>query len=247
MGATSGNVTDQVVDLRVWRVAGAANIARAFGHMAGDRRGLRRQQGLTFNKLLGTGSGRTFTMRDADVHHWALLTVFTGLAPAVAFEKLEDPRHVAAHCGRNPSGAHASIEHPRPLVRSRNRSTPKPPARWDGPVAALTRARIRPSKFATFWSSVPPVALDLNSRPGLLASMGIGEAPVGLQGTFSVWASGKALTAFAQRGAAHRQVIAETHRRQWYGEELFARFALLHATGTLQGQPLAIPTPARER
>ena len=246
MGAFTGNVTDQVVDLRVWRVAGAANIARAFGHMAGDRRGLRRQQGLTFNKLLGTGSGRTFTMRDADVHHWALLTVFTGLAPAVAFENsriLDTWQRIAAETLR---------------VRMRPLSTrgrwsgqepfdPGTPARWDGPVAALTRARIRPSKFATFWSSVPPVALDLNSRPGLLASMGIGEAPVGLQGTFSVWASGKALTAFAQRGAAHRQVIAETHRRQWYGEELFARFAVLDATGTLQGEPLAIPTPARER
>ena len=41
--------------------------------------------------------------------------------------------------------------------------------------------------WRTFWASVPPVADALDDSPGLMLRVGIGEAPVGLQGTFSVW------------------------------------------------------------
>jgi hypothetical protein len=79
---------------------------------------------------------------------------------------------------------------------------------------------------------VPPVAAAVQEAPGLRWSLGIGEAPVGLQGTFSMWDSMAALTAFAYRGAAHGRVIAQTAQRHWYAEELFARFAVLQTTGT---------------
>ncbi|MGH3928140.1 MAG: hypothetical protein ACRDTT_35640, partial [Pseudonocardiaceae bacterium] len=66
------------------------------------------------------------------------------------------------------------------------------------------------------------------------------EAPIGLQGTFSVWASCADLTTFAYRGAAHRDVIRRTAEVGWYSEELFARFAVLRTTGTIDGgDPLA--------
>ena len=42
-----------------------------------------------------------------------------------------------------------------------------------------------------FWRAVPPVSLDLAGRPGLRLAVGIGEAPVGLQGTFSLWETGR--------------------------------------------------------
>ncbi len=45
-------------------------------------------------------------------------------------------------------------------------------------------------------------------RPGLRLAVGIGEAPVGLQGTFSLWESAAALRDFAYAGAAHRAVVA---------------------------------------
>ena len=109
------------------------------------------------------------------------------------------------------------------------------PTKHDGPVAALTRARIKPRLWRTFWASVPPVSAALNASPGLLLKVGIGEAPVGLQGTFSLWESAAALRDFAHRQVEHQAVIEKTHALGWYSEELFARFALVRAEGTYAG------------
>jgi hypothetical protein len=112
--------------------------------------------------------------------------------------------------------------------------------RWDGPVAAVTRARLRPSRARSFWRAVPPVSADLRVQPGLRLAVGIGEAPVGLQGTFSLWESAAALRGFAYAGAAHSAVVARTVPERWYAEELFARFAVEAADGTVDGRdPLA--------
>ncbi len=118
------------------------------------------------------------------------------------------------------------------------------PHPWDGPVAALTRARIRPSRWRAFWSSVPPVSGDLRAVEGLRLALGIGEAPVGLQGTFSLWESGAALTEFAHRRPAHVEVMRRTREMQWYAEELFARFALVEARGRYDGRSVELPSSA---
>jgi hypothetical protein len=88
---------------------------------------------------------------------------------------------------------------------------------------------------------VPPVSADLHAVDGLLFSLGIGEAPVALQGTFSIWSGNPALTAFAYRRGPHREVMARTEELQWYAEELFARFALVGAAGEFGGEPVALP------
>ena len=105
---------------------------------------------------------------------------------------------------------------------------------WDGQVVAITRARIKWSQNFRFWSSVPPVTVSLKSAPGLVAAIGIGEAPIGLQGTFSLWESAAAIREFAYKGAAHQKAIADTSAYNWYSEELFARFAVREVRGTLQ-------------
>jgi hypothetical protein len=116
------------------------------------------------------------------------------------------------------------------------------PHRWDGPIAAITRARIKAQHWRTFWHSVPPVSKDLHEVPGLDFAMGIGEAPVGLQGTFSIWSNGTALSTFAHRRSPHREVMNRTHEINWYAEELFARFALIEARGTYNGTPVNLQT-----
>jgi len=114
------------------------------------------------------------------------------------------------------------------------------PRRWDGPVAAVTRARLVARTALTFWRAVPPVSADLHAAPGLRFTLGIGEAPIGLQGTFSVWTSAAALNGFAYGRAPHAAVVTRTAQEGWYAEELFARFALLSAAGTVTGKdPLA--------
>ena len=69
-------------------------------------------------------------------------------------------------------------------------------------------------------------------------AVGVGEAPVGLQGTFSVWESAGALREFAS-GSAHAAVVARTEPERWYAEELFARFAVVGGRGALDGAPVA--------
>jgi heme-degrading monooxygenase HmoA len=109
------------------------------------------------------------------------------------------------------------------------------PEKWDGPTAALTRAAIKPRWWREFWRSVPPVSKDLNASAGLITSLGIGEAPIGLQGTFSIWKTNESITSFSSKQKPHADVIARTHETGWYSEELFARFKVIEASGTFAG------------
>jgi hypothetical protein len=98
-------------------------------------------------------------------------------------------------------------------------------------VLALTRARLRPTRALTFWRAIPPVLREVDGAPGLLARFGVGEAPIGWQGTVSVWRSAADLRGFAYRQPEHRAVIARTPTDRWYAEDLFARFAVDEITG----------------
>ena len=218
----------------------SSRVPAAVLRMGLDRRHLARTSGLLFWKLLGTGSGTTFTLRDGDPRRWGLLAVWARPEALADFERASP---TAVGWGRI-----AAERWRAELVCLRSRGTwagqtpfvPEPTAAATGPVAAITRARLRPARMRSFWSAVPPVAVDAAGAPGLCYSVGIGEAPIGLQGTFSLWSSAQALSDFAYRGAAHRAVIARTEPERWYAEELFARFTVQSAEGTIAGRdPLA--------
>lgn len=231
-----------VVSLHVWGVPGR-HVPTAVTRMARDRRPLRRMPGVRFAKLLGTGSAATFTPRDADSRHWGILACWDDDAGP---QRFADSPVAAAWARIAEESAAWSM---RPLSSKGRWAGQEPfgsptPTRWDGPVAAITRGRIKPRQWRAFWAAVPPVALDVREGGGLTFALGIGEAPVGLQGTFSTWTDGAALTDFAHRRSPHRAVIEQTHRLDWYSEELFARFALLSAEGTYRDQPVGAP-PAR--
>ena len=227
-----------LVTLHLWRVE-RTGVPRALLRMGLDRTRVRRTPGLRFAKLLGTGDGRTFTVRDADPHRWGLLATWTSVDAARDFERRSPVarawRRVAVETWRADLRPVAS----RGTWSGRHPFGDPVPERSHGPVAALTRARLRPAAAAGFWRAVPPVSADLRDRPGLRAAVGIGEAPLGLQGTFSLWESGAAVRSFA-RGEAHAEVVARTEPERWYAEELFARFDVVGSTGTLDGRdPLA--------
>jgi hypothetical protein len=223
-----------LVTLTVWGVP-PRQVPAAVAAMALDRRHLRGPGAPRFAKLLGTGDGRTFTLRDADPRHWALLTTWDDAAAADAFER--GPLHRGWE-----RRAEERLDVRLTPVSSRGRwSRREPfgdpaPRRTAGPVASITRARLRPGRTLTFWRAVPPVSADLHDTPGLALAIGVGEAPVGLQGTFSLWRSAADLVEFAHRRAPHADVVARTPREGWYAEELFARFAVVSVRGTFGGR-----------
>lgn len=227
--------TGAIATLHLWRVPARAAGAAA-SRMALDRPALRARGDLRFWKLLGTGKGRTFTVTDADLRRWALFAVWDSVDALAAFEESDVTRRWS---DLSDERWRATL---RPL-RWRGQWSGRDPFRdtpalrsWDGPVAALTRARIRPLTMLSFWRAVPPVAAQLQDRQGLRLAIGIGELPVGVQGTFSVWESAAALSAFAYAGPQHRDAIAQTERRRWYAEELFARFAVIDSDGAVDGR-----------
>lgn len=221
-----------LVTLHVWRVSKLA-VPQALIRMARDRHAV---NSLRFGKLLGTGSGDTFAARDIDATRWALLACWNSVGEAEAFEHSRVVRkwdHLAAERARielQPLRSRGSWSGRDPF------ETTGSPDTWHGAVAAITRARIRPSKISAFWRAVPPVSQALNTGSEAAFRMGIGEAPIGWQGTFSLWPSAAALHAFAYDDPAHTAVIRRTPSENWYAEELFARFGVLKIDGTLDGQ-----------
>ncbi|GLY93434.1 monooxygenase [Actinoplanes sp. NBRC 103695] len=207
------------VSLHVWRVP-RRRIGAAFLRMARDPRRVRGLPGVTFAKFLGTGTGVSFGPLDADFSRYAALVVS---ASPVALSPWDRIASSSAVVSLTPLHSVGTWSGRRPFAASRD----KP----DGMVLALTRARLRPSRALTFWRAVPPVVAALDRAPGLLARFGIGEAPIGWQGTVTVWRGATDLTAFAYRQPEHRAVIDRTPTDNWYAEDLFARFAVRDITG----------------
>ncbi len=233
-----------LVTVHIWGVA-RSRIPAALRRMATHRRVVRKYPGVTFAKLLGTGSGDTFTIRDSDATHWALLTCWDAPQAAATFERSRTIR----------SWNDASVERLRlelsPMAATGRWSGQQPfgsaddqpgDRQFDGNVAAITRARLRGATAVTFWRAVPPVSAALHRSPGLLFSLGIGEAPIGLQGTLSVWQSPADLAAFAYGSLEHQRAIHRTREVRWYTEELFARLALHNVEGTYRGRTLEVTT-----
>jgi hypothetical protein len=194
------------VTLRIWRVPGR-QVPALVWRLSRERR---RAPG--FAKLLGTGRDGRFGPSSLDLTRWAALTV-------------GDPP---------PAGEDLRLEL-RPIT-SRGRWSGQEPFRATGEktaglVLALTRARLRPSRALRFWRAIDAPAHAVAQAPGLLAAFGIGEAPLGWQGTVSLWRSTVDLVEFAYRQSEHRQVINRSPTELWYAEELFARFAVVRVSG----------------
>ena len=212
------------------------SIPFAFLSMAIDRMRSRKFTGISFSKLLGTGSGQTFTPSDAVLTRW-------GMVVAIDENRIEafDQSSIITNWRKRSTSEFRAVLSPLSSHGLWAKKNPfdfiAPLSNPDAQIAALTRARIKWNKNFIFWKSVPPVVIDLHSNPGLIAAIGIGEAPIGLQGTFSLWKSASALRDFAYKGKAHQVAIAQTQSIRWYSEELFARFEVLALRGEITTHP----------
>ena len=114
--------------------------------------------------------------------------------------------------------------------------TATPPT--SGPIAALTRASIRPMKAGRFWRHAPPAEDSLGRATGCLLAVGLGEAPIFRQATFSVWESLDAMNAYARTGA-HLEAIKASLSGGHFSESMFVRFQPRMIQGTWKGRSFA--------
>jgi len=195
-----------------------------------ERLRLRRITGLAWGRHLGTAAGgRTL---GADPARWAWFCTWRDEAASGRFHESLEQRlapaelatlHLRAVSARGLWAGHAVH------LEGTGSSEPDP-----SPLVVLTRARVRPSRWLAFRGAVPPVDTDLARAPGLLRSVGVGEWPILVQGTVSLWTDAAAMGSFA-RSEAHRKVVRRTADERWYAEELFARFGVERVQGTWDG------------
>lgn len=226
----------------------------ALARLGTDRLPWRGVDGLRFRRLLGTGAGSD-TGPGADLRRTALFAVWEDDAALDAFEaRMQERwrRSVEVWSVRlRGAGGHGTWRG-FDVLGLLDRADP-----GDGPVAVVTRADVRVGAWRPFRAAGPAVSREVAQAEGLLAVVGVGEAPVGRLGTFSLWRDVAAMRAFAG-SPHHRGVVARTRSDRWYGEELFARFVPYASTGSWDGRdplpevlspatpsPPDVPPPAR--
>lgn len=187
----------------------------------------------SFWKLMGCGRNGTFDL-NPDWQQWALLAVWDNL------EDFEGSTFIKSWWSKfayetwtviaEPLVSHGKWDAQEPFGRAHTNES------FTGPIGVLTRATIRFSKLKGFWSNVTPVAKLMDSSPGYITSVGIGEAPFFRQATFSIWKDMESMKAFAYGSKEHSEVIRKTRQENWYSEELFARFRIISSSGSLNGK-----------
>ncbi len=109
------------------------------------------------------------------------------------------------------------------------------PAQSDLPMAALTRASIRLRHAARFWRHAPATHDGIARAKGCRLAVGLGEAPLLRQATFSLWDNAQSMEAYARSGA-HLAAIQGAHQQGWFSESMFVRFAPIEIVGEWHGK-----------
>ncbi len=207
----------------------------AFLAMALHRLPLSFNSKCSFWKLLGCGKNGSFDL-NPDLQQWGLLAVWNS---AEDFKKFNEHSLISSWWKAFTKEKWTVLSVPLASHGKWNGKQPFNSASSDldhkGPIAVLTRASIRLSKLKNFWSNVQPVSEIMSRAPGYITSVGIGEAPFFRQATFSVWKTADSMKSFAYNSPEHLEVIRKTRNEDWYTEELFARFRLISASGTING------------
>jgi hypothetical protein len=214
----------------------ASGLDRLWGHarfVLGPRALRGRVAGVRFAKVLGSGHEGGFGLRPSASRQ--------GL-----FVLLEDAPSASAFLDRSPV-AEAYRRHAREFCQLELHPVSSRGS-WSGHaiqpgtvvprgvgVAALTRASIRPSRAAEFWRHATPSQRALEHAEGCRLAVGLGEAPLLRQATFSLWDSTAAMEAYARSGA-HLQAIRAAYRDEYFSETMFVRFVPVRVEGVWKGR-----------
>jgi spheroidene monooxygenase len=212
-----------------WRLWGWWRIMRG-------AQSFRRVPGLRFAKALGSGFEGGFGLRPSRSRQ-GVFAVFA--SEAAADEFIAGSSTLAAFRARSSELCIAKLR----AWSSRGAwsgQTLHPSAAMPGagqgdvPVAALTRASIQPRRALAFWRKAPPAQASLVHAPGCWLAVGLGEAPLLRQATFSVWESVAAMDAYARSGA-HLEAIRASQREGYFSASMFARFVPVALRGCWNG------------
>ena len=194
---------------------------------------LRDTPGLAFTRVLGSGQDGGFVLRPGLDHH-GLFLLFDGDAAADRFIQtssvLAGYRNHARECcviklrATSCRGSWAG----RSIVPTRS-------APASGPVAALTRGSVRLSRLWPFWRHSPATQASVAHAAGCELAMGLGEAPLLRQATFSLWKDQDAMDAYARSGP-HLQAIRASAQGGHLSESMFVRFVLSSIQGSWKGR-----------
>ena len=204
--------------------------------MGASRISFRAMPDVAFWKLCGSGTGEGFTPRP-NWGVWAILAVWPD--EETARQRTRDAavyRRWRAHAGESwtiyltPTSARGRWAGREPFAAAAPAEDPPP-----GPMAALTRATIKPSRLLKFWNRVPDISARIGTDPNVVFKIGIGELPFLHQITFSIWPDPAAMAAFARGDGPHGHAIRAVRDGDWFREELYARFRILGSMGTWGG------------
>ena len=209
--------------------------AWAFAQMGFARRTLPRVPDIGAWKLCGSGIDQGF-VPIPNTAVWAILATWPDAATARARIATERPFTAWADRAEEawtvflaPTSVRGAWAGTTPFTVS---AAPDP----DAPIAALTRATVRPAVAAQFWRRTPDLNRAIFADPNVIFRIGIGEVPLMQQVTFSIWPDTATMAAFARApGSLHAQAIAAVRAGGWFREELYARFRILGSAGTWGG------------
>lgn len=222
----------QTVTLSLFRFDRALARLWVLGQMGAARLRLPHVPGLDFWKLCGSGTGEGFTPKP-NWGTWAILSVWKsrdmadlGLQ-AQPFTRWRAKSDESCALFLEPYSARGHWAGVAPFTPAG--SSP------DGPIAAMTRATVKPGRALRFWGRVPDISAKVGSDPNVIFKIGIGEVPLLHQVTFSVWPDAQSMADFARRGP-HAEAIRAVRDEGWFNEELYARFRISGTQGTWQGR-----------
>ena len=223
----------QTTTLSLYRFDRWRDRAWAFAMMGLARSPLSKMPDLAFWKLCGSGTGEGFTPLP-NTAVWAILCTWPDRDTAVA--RLQDEALFQRY--RTHASEHWTLY--LQATSARGAWSGQTPFSADsepqsGPLAALTRATLKPGILARFWGRVPGISDVIGNDPNVIFKIGIGEVPWLHQITFSIWPGAREMAEFARRDGPHARAIQAVRDGQWFREELYARFHVAGDTGTWGG------------
>jgi spheroidene monooxygenase len=225
----------QTVSISFFRFDSTISRLWALTMMGAARLSLARMPDLDFWKLCGSGTGEGFT----PVPNTAVYAILASWpSEAVARHRLQQEKLFRRY--RNRAAENWTILLAPTSVRgawSGRKPFEAMARQGNGPIAALTRATIKPRVALKFWGHVPNISEVIGADPNVVFKIGIGELPLLHQVTFSIWPDAASMSAFARDAAGpHAQAIAAVRDGKWFREELYARFHVLGDFGSWEGK-----------